>query len=204
MITDRNLKPGTRLVGSHKKLLRFATVLEGGNFLLDHPAGADPGDHEYKSLSAAAMAITGNSVNGWRFWSVEGDNAPLINQHPKRGDRIKKTRAVDRHNAEMDASMAATAVGEFNVDNMIPESEPEAPKRSRKARAGKVIQPLKGDPDRYFCVACQQAYPRNQLLPRLPEACPEGHRNDDPEFQPDENLVALQREIEALPESTIA
>jgi hypothetical protein len=24
----------------------------------------------YRSLSAAAKAITGNSVNGWRFWKV--------------------------------------------------------------------------------------------------------------------------------------
>jgi hypothetical protein len=30
----------------------------------------------YRSLSAAAKAITGNSVNGWRFWKVVEPQMP--------------------------------------------------------------------------------------------------------------------------------
>jgi hypothetical protein len=77
MIEDRNLAIGTRLVGRYRKAEHAATVVEGGYRLED--------EREFKSPSAAAMAITGCAVNGWRFWS-------LANGSPKPTPAPKKAR----------------------------------------------------------------------------------------------------------------
>jgi hypothetical protein len=63
----RELPPaGTRLSGRHKGQELFAEVVmaEGGTRALEFQGA------RYSSLSAAAKAITGNSVNGWRFWKA--------------------------------------------------------------------------------------------------------------------------------------
>lgn len=71
-IIDRNLEPGTRLVAKHKKNRYFAVIdAEGRAILQADSEGPLPIESTYKSLSAAGQAITGNSVNGWRFWSVD-------------------------------------------------------------------------------------------------------------------------------------
>jgi hypothetical protein len=65
----RELPPaGTRLSGRYRGQEFIAEVIaaEGGE-------GARALEYQgtrYASLSAAAKAITGNSVNGWRFWKV--------------------------------------------------------------------------------------------------------------------------------------
>jgi hypothetical protein len=58
--------PGTRLSARYR-----------GQELSAEVVAAEDGAHavecqgaRYRSLSAAAKAITGNSVNGWRFWKV--------------------------------------------------------------------------------------------------------------------------------------
>lgn len=55
------LEPRTKLVARHKGQAFTATVVR--RFRL-----AD--GREFKSLSTAAKAITGTSVNGYRFWAV--------------------------------------------------------------------------------------------------------------------------------------
>jgi hypothetical protein len=65
----RELPPvGTDLVGRHRGQEVSARIVadeEGGGA----PAVECRGSR-YRSLSAAARAITGNSVNGWRFWRI--------------------------------------------------------------------------------------------------------------------------------------
>ena len=69
-IANRNLEPGTRLVAKYKKEIHNATVLEDGTINVDGPTiGAN-----FKSVSAAGSAIMGGiACNGWRFWSIEGE-----------------------------------------------------------------------------------------------------------------------------------
>jgi len=65
----RELPPvGTRLSGRYRGQEFFAEVVasEGGE---GAPAVECQGAR-YRSLSAAAKAVTGGSVNGWRFWKV--------------------------------------------------------------------------------------------------------------------------------------
>jgi len=65
----RELLPvGTELVG------RYRGQEVSARIVADEEAGGAPAvecrGSRYRSLSAAARAITGNSVNGWRFWQI--------------------------------------------------------------------------------------------------------------------------------------
>jgi hypothetical protein len=79
-ISDRNLKPGTKLVARYKKEEHTAEVVkteEGLRYRL-----AD--DREFKSPSSAGSAITGGACNGWRFWSIAGSEEAKPKKAPKR------------------------------------------------------------------------------------------------------------------------
>jgi hypothetical protein len=71
-IENRNLPVGTRLVASYKKTRYVCTVEagegdEGVAYVLED-------GKRFKSPSAAGSHIMGGkAVNGWRFWSLEGD-----------------------------------------------------------------------------------------------------------------------------------
>jgi len=65
----RDLPPaGTRLSGRYRGQEFIAEVVtaEGG----EGARALEFQGSQYASLSAAAKAITGSSVNGWRFWKV--------------------------------------------------------------------------------------------------------------------------------------
>jgi hypothetical protein len=72
-IEDRNLQIGTRLVANYKKT-RYVCVVEaaaegeeGSAYVLDD-------GRRFRSPSAAGSAVMGGkAVNGWRFWSIEGE-----------------------------------------------------------------------------------------------------------------------------------
>ena len=73
-IEDRNLKAGTKLVARYKGKDYTCQVVkksegDGVLYVLDGPIGSA----FYKSPSAAGSAVMGgNACNGWRFWSLEG------------------------------------------------------------------------------------------------------------------------------------
>jgi hypothetical protein len=77
-IDDRNLKPGTKLVARYHKQSYSCEVVEGEGGKLRYRL-AD--GREFKSPSAAGMAITGHACDGWVFWSVEtataGQESPV-------------------------------------------------------------------------------------------------------------------------------
>lgn len=53
---------GTEFRGSHKGQMYYARV-DDGYFVLN--------DKKFSSPSPAAIEVTGNSVNGWRFWECK-------------------------------------------------------------------------------------------------------------------------------------
>ena len=66
-IHDRNLKAGTKLIGKyHKQPYKCEVVEVEGKLRFRLEDG-----REFKSPSAAGMAITGHACDGWVFWSVE-------------------------------------------------------------------------------------------------------------------------------------
>jgi hypothetical protein len=152
-IENRNLPIGTRLTANYKKT-RYVCTVEAGEeegtlaFVLEDGS-------KHKSPSAAGSKVMGGkAVNGWRFWTVEGDE---------------------------------------------PAAAPEKPKAERKARSGKKKQtktffkaPSQATAPEgttgYFCSACMKAFYVESA--EEPEACPEGHRNDDPELNAPSGLTS--------------
>ena len=95
-IDNRDLPAGTRLAANYKKQRHVCTLEaneegEGVAFVLES-------GKRFKSPSAAASAVMGGkAVNGWRFWSLEGEapaGAPAAPTEPKgkakKGTRSKK------------------------------------------------------------------------------------------------------------------
>ena len=89
-IENRNLPVGTRLVASYKKQTYGCTVEagegdEGLAYVLED-------GKRFKSPSAAgSYVMNGRAVNGWRFWSLEGD-APAATdstEKPAKGKSAK-------------------------------------------------------------------------------------------------------------------
>ena len=68
-LENRDLKAGQKLVARYKGQEHTVLVLAGDK---DGLAFELDGRTTYKSLSTAGNAVTGGSVNGWRFWSLEG------------------------------------------------------------------------------------------------------------------------------------
>jgi hypothetical protein len=154
-IENRNLSIGTRIWANYKKTRYIATVEAGeeeGSVLFVLEDGS-----KHKSASAAGSKVMGGkAVNGWRFWTVEGDE---------------------------------------------PETGPETPKAERKGRSGKkkATKTFFRAPSQatapegttgYFCSACMKAFYVEGA--EEPEACPEGHRNDDPELNAPSGITAAQ------------
>ena len=66
-IENRNLTKGTKLTGRYHKQTFSCEVVEDAEGKLRYHL---EDGREFKSPSAAGMAITGHSCDGWKFWSV--------------------------------------------------------------------------------------------------------------------------------------
>jgi hypothetical protein len=92
VIENRNLLAGTRLVASYKKQTYVCTVEAGENgegvaFVLET-------GQRFKSPSAAGSHVMGGkAVNGWRFWSLEGDAPAATAAQKPEPEGPKKGRA---------------------------------------------------------------------------------------------------------------
>jgi hypothetical protein len=95
-ITNRELPAGTTLVAKYKGKTWKAQVLIGddgsrGYQLLDDNGG---GTEIFRSPSSAGSAVmNGTACNGWRFWSIEGDE-PQPDATPKRTTKAKAEAAT--------------------------------------------------------------------------------------------------------------
>lgn len=110
-ITNRNLPAGTRLVAKYKGQTVHAKVVEGG-FVITDPGGESWGEI-FKSPSSAGSSVMGGiACNGWRFWSVDGEepatlpptkgNTPPAASKPTKQARAFKliTRVANQHGVE--------------------------------------------------------------------------------------------------------
>ncbi len=86
-IEDRNLKAGTKLVARYKGETYKCSVIDSPEGIRYQVLGQGK-TAIHKSPSSAGSAIMGGSAcNGWRFWSIEGQEpAPKT-----RGRKAKKT-----------------------------------------------------------------------------------------------------------------
>ena len=74
-IKDRNLTVGTRLIGKYHKQQYTCQVIQAEGDKLRYKL---EDGREFKSPSAAGMAITGHACDGWHFWSVETATENLL------------------------------------------------------------------------------------------------------------------------------
>ena len=73
-IENRNLIKGTKLMGRYHKQTYSCEVVENAEGKLRYRL---EDGREFKSPSAAGMAVTGHASDGWIFWSLEKtENAP--------------------------------------------------------------------------------------------------------------------------------
>jgi len=89
-IEDRKMVAGTVLVARYKKQDRTCEVVEtadGLRYRLD-----DGSEHKSPS-SAGKAAMAGVACNGWRFWSVQGTEAPKREPKPKADKPVKEPAA---------------------------------------------------------------------------------------------------------------
>ena len=171
-IYDRNMKAGTQLVGRYHKQTFTADVVEvdGGNLNYDLPDGRKlvlEGENkvlryrladgrEFKSPSAAGMAITGHACDGWVFWSVQ----------------TAETAAAPTEPATGNAPDAATVEPETTPVVATTAAEP-APAKKRIFR----LPNQKGVPTgqtRWYCHECGKSFLVQGT--EIPAKCPQGHK----------------------------
>src|SRR2546422_9581809 len=108
-IENRDLKPGTTLVARYKKQDYKAEVVQTDDGVRYRLNGTD-----YKSPSAAGSAIMGgNACNGWRFWSLPGENGATEKPRAKKEKVAPKANANRRPLAAVGAGKRSGKAGEF-------------------------------------------------------------------------------------------
>ncbi|MFC1930446.1 hypothetical protein ACFLWE_00950 [Chloroflexota bacterium] len=151
-IENRNLKAGTRLVARYHKNPYTCEVLEGEGEKLRYRL-AD--GREFKSPSAAGMAVTGKSCNGWAFWSLETAEA-----------------------AHATETQQEDAQEESGTET---EQTPETPEETQEQGPAKkriIRNPnQKGVPEdlaRWYCHDCGKSF--LATTGEIPLTCPQGHQ----------------------------
>ncbi len=152
-IENRNLEPGTRLVGRYKGKTTVCLVEAGEEGKVVFRVEGE--DKTYSSLSSAATEITKGPINGWKFWTVEG-------QEPAKPEKASgKTGATKKDSAK--TSKRSNRKSAYKVIHLH-ENQTDLPE-------GQV---------RWLCDACIKPF----LVPagEQPTECPNGHRIDDPDL----------------------
>jgi hypothetical protein len=153
VISNRNLTAGIRLVVDYKKT-RFVCTVEAGEEEGQTLFTLEDGK-KFKSPSAAGSAVMGGTAcNGWRFWTVEGEEAPAKETKP-----------------------AAKRVGKGGG------AKTRKRRTTTSTKLIYAMPDQTGVPDgmaRFWCNACMDAFEAEDG--KVPEECPQGHRGDDPEL----------------------
>jgi hypothetical protein len=127
-IENRNLEAGTRLVANYKKQHYVCTVeeAEGHDGLVYVLEDAS----RHKSPLAAAMKVMGGkAVNGWRFWTLEGNEKP-----------------------------AAADIDELLKSAEKPAKGPKARKAKKLIYRSPNQQRVAEGKTRWFCTACMKSF----------------------------------------------
>jgi hypothetical protein len=156
-IKDRNLTAGVTLVGKYHKQQHTCQVVagEGGKVRYRLEDG-----REFKSPSAAGMAITGHACDGWVFWSVETPSAP-----PAPPVREEAGKAPEATNTASEEKKETPVTPAKNPD-------PGAAKKSfhRTPNQKGVIE----GQTRWYCQECGESF--QAPYGEIPLACPQRHK----------------------------
>jgi hypothetical protein len=150
-IENRNLTKGTKLTGRYHKQSYSCEVVENMEGKLRYRLQEG---REFKSPSAAGMAITGHACDSWVFWSVQTEeNAPTEN-------------------------LEVTPAAEPNqTAEPIVEPAPTAAKTDPKKTGVFLVPNQKGVPEgqiRWFCRDCGKSFITSAV--EIPGVCPAKHQ----------------------------
>ena len=143
-IENRNLTKGTKLTGRYHKQTYSCEVVEDAERKLHYHL---EDGREFKSPSAAGMAITGHSCDGWKFWSV-----------------------VTEENAAAPKAENQEAVPAAETNQIV---EPVALKTDPKKTGVFLVPNQKGVPEgqiRWFCRDCGKSFIASAV--EVPGVCP--------------------------------
>ena len=147
-IENRNLTPGTKLIGRYHKQSYTCDVVagEGGKLRYRLADG-----REFKSPSAAGMAITGHACDGWVFWSVE--TTPALQPTETKAAPVEEQEKTPIEAAPAKEESGAAKKSFFRLPNQkgVPE--------------GQV---------RWYCYDCSKSFV--VAAGETPQACPQGHQ----------------------------
>ena len=145
-IENRNLTKGTKLTGRYHKQSYTCEVVENAEgkqrYRLEN-------GREFKSPSAAGMAITGHACDGWVFWSLQTQETTTPAQPETKEQPTEQT----------------------------PEPAQNATKADPKKMGVFLVPNQKGVPEgqiRWFCRDCGKSF----ITPatEIPGVCPEKHK----------------------------
>jgi hypothetical protein len=150
---------GTKPVATYKKQ-QYVCKVEAGE---DGKLAFVYDGKSYGSPSSAGTAVIGTACNGWRFWSIEGTAAAPTKP-------LRRARGTN-----------------------LPATEPAAPEKKGSTTKKSIARVFYRSPNqkgledgqaRYYCNACAAGFVADEAaFNGMPvDACPNGHRNDDPEL----------------------
>jgi hypothetical protein len=143
-IENRNLTKGTKLTGRYHKQSYSCEVVENAEGKIRYRL---QDGREFKSPSAAGMAITGHACDGWVFWSVQ---------------------------TEENATPAAEVI---QVTEPATEPTPVTIKTDPKKTGVFLVPNQKGVPEgqiRWFCRDCGKSFITSAV--EIPGICPAKHQ----------------------------
>ena len=169
-IEDRNLKPGTRLVGRYHKQSYSCEVIEGEGSKLCYRLGDG---RVFKSPSAAGMAITGHACDGWVFWSVETVPAtPATDPLEPQEESLETQQVIQTAEAtEGESKQPGEAPAPTTV--LVPAAEEPNPTKKGFFRTPNQKGVTEGQV-RWYCHDCGKSF--LTATGQTPQSCPQGHK----------------------------
>jgi hypothetical protein len=169
-IKNRNLTAGMTLVARYHKQEHKCQVIQGEG---DKVRYRLEDGREFKSPSAAGMAVTGHACDGWVFWSLEVTaNAPAAGTQTEATNPPAEPSTERAPSAEMPANTDAESIPPETNSILAPTAEEPAPAKKRLIfRAPN--QKGTGSQTRWYCQACGKSFLAD--LGVLPTNCPQGH-----------------------------
>jgi hypothetical protein len=165
-IKDRDLTVGMTLVGKYHKQAHKCQVVQGEG---DKVRYRLEDGREFKSPSAAGMAITGHACDGWVFWSVETN--PPANAQNAEIQKEESSGAADSAQATAPETAAAPEPKEAPATTAATEQTPASKKSLRRVPNQKGVSE---GMTRWYCQTCEESF----MAPygEIPLACPQGNK----------------------------
>jgi hypothetical protein len=164
-IKNRNLTVGMTLVGKYHKQEHKCQVVQGEGDKLRYRL---EDNREFKSPSAAGMAITGHACDGWVFWSVETN--PPADAQTSETLKEETDNAADSAQATAQQTAAAPEPKEEPATTAVTEQAPASKNFRRTPNQKGVTDGM----TRWYCQTCEESF----LAPygEIPQECPQGHK----------------------------